>query len=55
MILAFLQSEGFEVRWADNGLEGVDLILKEQPDLVVIDIMMLGIDNETASRSSHGR
>ena len=44
MIQAFLQTEGFEVSWVDNGLSGVDLILKEQPDIVVLDIMLPGID-----------
>ena len=50
MIQAFLQSEGFVVSWADNGLDGVDLILKEQPDLVVMDIMMPGIDGVEVCR-----
>lgn len=32
MMRAFLSSEGFEVSWADNGLDGAAL-LKENPDL----------------------
>lgn len=31
MIQASLQTENFEVSWADNGLNGVDLILEENP------------------------
>ncbi len=44
MIRSFLISEHYEVSWADNGLDAVDLILNEQPDLVVLDIMLPGID-----------
>ncbi len=44
MIQSFLISEGFDVSWAEDGLEAVDLILKIQPDLVVLDVMLPGID-----------
>lgn len=36
----FLSRNGFEVSTAENGKEGLDLILKERPDVVLLDIMM---------------
>lgn len=39
-----LQSEGHEVLIADNGEEGLKLAVGEQPDLIVLDIMMPKID-----------
>lgn len=37
---AKLKSEGFEVISASDGEEGLELIKKEMPDLVLLDIMM---------------
>lgn len=39
-----LKREGFEVFSSLNGQEGYDLILKEQPSLVLLDLMLPGID-----------
>lgn len=40
-ILAFnLKKEGYDVITASNGLEGVDASFKEDPDLILLDIMM---------------
>jgi DNA-binding response OmpR family regulator len=50
MIQAFLRGEGFDVLWADNGLQGAELILEEQPDIVVLDIMLPGIDGVEVCR-----
>jgi CheY-like chemotaxis protein len=36
----FLQRSGFEVRTADDGQKGLELIRKERPDLILLDIMM---------------
>ena len=36
----FLQKNGFVVHTADDGQKGIDLIKKEQPDLILLDIMM---------------
>jgi CheY-like chemotaxis protein len=36
----FLQKNGFEVHTADDGQKGIDLIRKERPDLILLDIMM---------------
>lgn len=39
-----LRDSGYEVWVADNGREGLDLALKETPDVVVLDIMMPEMD-----------
>ena len=36
----FLQRNGFEVKTAVDGQEGMELIKKERPDLILLDIMM---------------
>ena len=39
-----LEREGFEVICAYSGKEGLDLLEKEGIDLILLDIMMLGMD-----------
>ena len=39
-----LASEGYRVISADNGATGLSLALKEQPDLVLLDVMMPKLD-----------
>lgn len=39
-----LESAGFEVRHAPDGQQGVDLIKKEIPNLVILDLMMPEMD-----------
>ena len=36
----FLERNGFEVLTADDGQKGLDLIRKEKPDIVLLDVMM---------------
>ena len=36
----FLQRNGFEVQTADDGQKGIELIKKERPDVILLDIMM---------------
>jgi len=36
----FLQRNGFQVHTADDGQKGLDLIRQEQPDMVLLDVMM---------------
>ena len=36
----FLKKNGFEVQTAEDGQKGLELIRKERPDLVLLDIMM---------------
>ncbi len=39
-----LENEGYEVLLADCGEEGLRLAKKEQPDVILLDIMMPGMD-----------
>ena len=44
LIVTILSSSGFNVREADSGQTGVQMINEEQPDLVVCDVHMPGMD-----------
>ena len=43
-----LQNEGYEVITGSNGLEAVELVQQQHPDLVVLDVMMPEMDGLTA-------
>ncbi len=43
-----LQAERFDVLEAEDGLAGVDLAAKEQPDIILMDIMMPRMDGVEA-------
>jgi CheY-like chemotaxis protein len=46
-----LKSSGYEVIEARSGEEGVELTIKEKPDLIIMDIQLPGIDGlETTKR-----
>jgi len=49
-----LQSEGYTVITGSNGLEAVQLAQAEQPDLVVLDVMMPEMDGLTACSTIRG-
>jgi DNA-binding response OmpR family regulator len=42
-----LKKAGFEVSMASDGQEGLDLILKEKPDVVLLDVRMPKMDGFT--------
>jgi CheY-like chemotaxis protein len=39
-----LGKAGFEVMGADGGAEGLEVMRREQPDLILLDLMMPGMD-----------
>lgn len=45
-----LQNDGYEIVTGSNGLEAIELVRKESPDLVVLDVMMPEMDGLTACR-----
>ena len=44
LIQDYLSSEQFSIDWVDNGLDAVERILGEQPDLVILDYMLPGLN-----------
>ncbi|GJM10050.1 MAG: DNA-binding response regulator [Lysobacteraceae bacterium] len=50
MIRDFLLSSGFEVQTVANGNEAVERIVSDQPNLVVLDLMLPGIDGLSVCR-----
>lgn len=43
-----LKREGFNVLKAKNGAEGVEIALREEPDLILLDVIMPVMDGMTA-------
>jgi len=51
LLEAYLAPEGYEVIFAENGREALDRVHAEEPDIVLLDIMMPGVDGyEVCSR-----
>lgn len=44
VVMKYLEKEGYSVCEANNGLTGLRIFKQENPDLVVLDVMMPGID-----------
>jgi len=51
VIRQYLEREGYTVIETDNGSQALQLAQAEQPDLVILDIMLPGIDGYTIARS----
>ncbi|AUM13278.1 twitching motility response regulator PilH [Ketobacter alkanivorans] len=45
-----LEKHGFEIITADNGADGVAVARQEQPDLVLMDVVMPGLNGFQATR-----
>ena len=50
LISFILKSRGYEIIEAKSGEEGVDIALKEKPDLILMDIQLPGIDGLEATK-----
>ena len=50
-----LQSVGYEVVTAGDGQQGLDLIEKEEPDLVILDVLMPNMDGYSCLREINAR
>jgi DNA-binding response OmpR family regulator len=50
LLSKFLEREGFEIVVAEDGLEGVELAKKTQPDVIILDVVMPRMDGITAAR-----
>ena len=44
MMATYLQREGFSVLVANDGVTGLDYVFSQDPDLLVLDVMMPGMD-----------
>ncbi|MCA9936459.1 MAG: response regulator, partial [Anaerolineales bacterium] len=44
LLRMMLQPAGFEISEAENGLEALQQIAKQRPDIVILDVMMPEMD-----------
>lgn len=51
-----LSKKGYQVKHVDNGIEGLDAIRDYEPDLVILDMMMPGVDGREVAEQvrEHG-
>jgi DNA-binding response OmpR family regulator len=49
-----LRDEGYEVLWAANGVEGVQMVFNQLPDVVVLDCLMPAMDGWETCRQIRG-
>ena len=54
-IAAYLEDSGFKVLQANNGVQGLELFDREQPDLLVCDLRMPQIDGLELIRRINGK
>ena len=47
IVIHKLMSHGFDVKEAEDGKQGLDVLLKEKPDLVLLDLMLPEMDGFT--------
>lgn len=50
LVIDFLRPEGYEILEASDGKEALEIYDKEHPDLILLDVMMLGYDGWTVCR-----
>lgn len=55
LLSAILTEEGYRVLEARNGKEGIDTVLDEKPDLVLMDVLLPGVLGAEAIRALQGQ
>lgn len=50
LLRRFFESNGYEVSEACNGQEGIDVAKVQQPDLIIMDVVMPGLNGFQATR-----
>jgi CheY-like chemotaxis protein len=55
MMRLLLETKGYEIVWADDGLQAFDVALRSLPDLVLIDLEMPKVDGLTITRNLRAR
>jgi DNA-binding response OmpR family regulator len=55
LIRLYLQREGYDIRLADDGREGLRLFGEEHPDLVILDLMLPGLHGRDVCRAMRMR
>ena len=51
LLRLYLENDGFKVIEAENGLEVMDKLESDRPDMCLLDIMMPGMDGLTALKN----
>ncbi len=51
----FLESQGYRVQEAYDGLEGLEVVEKEKPDLIILDVMMPRLDGWATLQMLQGK
>ena len=51
LLQLYLEKDGYEVLEAGDGLETLEMVKKEKPDLLILDIMMPGLDGYRVLRN----
>ena len=50
IVRIFLEAEGFDVYQAEDGNQVLEMVRKDNPDLVILDLMMPGLDGWTVCK-----
>ncbi len=54
LLLAILKPEGYELLTAENGQIGVEMAIRERPDLILMDVMLPVMNGYEATRQIKG-